>query len=172
MWTAFIHSSSCCGLLYMYSPASSCKWQQDAMLTRLLAGAASCTIEVCDRGPKDIGDISLRPLPRFAHCAVVVPSSFCGKHSMVRLPTYIHACLCMGSSWEPCISSSCDSTACTAVMTVHFEYKSIGSTYKCCDQQADMMQPYLGGSNCKCRRLGNESCLDAAGGGDLRRRQP
>ena len=53
--------------------------------------------------------MSLRPLPRFAHSAVVVPSSFCGKRSMVRLPhTYMHvfaACaFCnTGSSWGPCI---------------------------------------------------------------------
>ena len=73
-------------------------WQQDAMLTRVFAGAASSAIEVCDRGPKDVGDMSVRPLPRFAHSAVVVPSSFCGKHSMVRQPTYIHAFLCYMSA--------------------------------------------------------------------------
>ena len=95
-------------LIYMRSPAVSFKGHHDAMLIRLLAGAASSTIEVCDRGPKDIGDMSLRPLPRFAHSAVVVPSSFCGKHSMVRLPhTYMlafAACAVytMGSYQGPC----------------------------------------------------------------------
>lgn len=46
--------------------------------------AATCAIEMLERAPRDVSEMGSKPLVRFAHSAVAVPTNFGGKPSTVR----------------------------------------------------------------------------------------
>lgn len=59
-----------------------------------LVCTGTCAIEICDR--KDANEMVVRPLPRFAHSAVAVPSTLNGINSMVQ--SWLHISLVVCSS--------------------------------------------------------------------------